>query len=334
MANLFARVKVKGWGGEPRQGDGVRTLYVATSGELVQPRTGRPRPPMPLDGEPIPFDDPTDRRVHFARWLVSPENPYFARAITNRVWANFFGVGLVENLDDMRTSNPASNEELLTAATRHVIDHKFDLKPLMKAILQSNAFQRSSTALPGNLQEQRYYSRYYPRRMMAEVLHDAIVQVTEVPTKFEWVAFPGADRQKTDLYPEGTRALQLFDSAVENYFLQAFGRNPRQIVCECERSDQPSMVQVLHLSNGKTLNDKLKAQGNRVDKLLELRRHGMSDSALLDEIYLVCLSRYPASEERAGLLGLLPAVGASDEREVVEDVFWGLMSSSEFMFNH
>ncbi|MFG0336155.1 MAG: DUF1549 domain-containing protein, partial [Maioricimonas sp. JB049] len=136
MANLFARVKAKGWGGESRNGDGLRTLYVVSSGELVQPRTGKPQPPTPLDGESLSFDDPTDRRVHLAEWLTAPENPYFARSITNRVWANYFGVGLVENVDDMRVSNPASNEELLAAAAGFVVEKKFDLKELMPPSLE------------------------------------------------------------------------------------------------------------------------------------------------------------------------------------------------------
>lgn len=334
MANLFARVKAKGWGGDVRQNDGQRTLYVTESGDLIQPRTGKPQPPTPLDGRPLPLDDPADRRASLATWLTAPENPYFARAITNRIWANFFGVGLVEKVDDVRASNPASNEALLKAAADYLVEQKFDLRALMRSILRSNAYQRSSRALAGNRDEQRFYSRYYPRRMMAEVLHDAIVQVTQVPTKFEFVTIPGAARQKTDLYPLGTRALQLHDSSVENYFLQAFGRNSRRIVCECERSDEPTIAQVLHISNGDTLNEKLKAPGNRPDKLVKLRRQGMSDAALVDEVYLACLARYPTDAERTPLLALLPAPGAADEPEVVEDLFWGLISSREFLFNH
>ena len=115
MANLFARVRAKGWGGDPRSGDGSRTLVVVEKGDLIQPATGKPQPPTPLDGTPIPFDTPGDRRIQLAQWLTSPENPYFARSITNRVWANFFGTGLVEPVDDMRVSNPATNEELLAA---------------------------------------------------------------------------------------------------------------------------------------------------------------------------------------------------------------------------
>jgi hypothetical protein len=334
MASLFSRVRAKGWGGESRNGDGRRTVYVAESGELVQPRTGKPQPPTPLDAEPLRFDDPADRRVALARWLTAPENPYFARSVVNRVWANFFGVGLVEKVDDMRVSNPASNDALLSAAADHLVKQKFALKALMRVILQSNAYQRTSRPLAGNRADRRFYSHYYPRRMMAEVLHDAIVQVTEVPTKFDFIAFPGADKQKTDFYPLGTRAVQLYDAAVENYFLQTFGRNPRRIVCECERSDEPTMVQVLHLSNGDTVNQKLHAPGNRLHKLLRLRREGMSGAALVDEIYLACLARYPTEAERRHLLDLIPPSGASNEEEVIEDVFWGLMSSREFLFNH
>ena len=333
MANMFARVKAKGWGGEARQGDGQRTLYVSDSGDLIQPRTGKPQPPTPLDGRPLALDDPADRRASLAQWLTAPENPYFARSITNRIWANFFGVGLVEKVDDVRVSNPASNEALLQAAADYLVHQKFDLRALMKAILQSNAYQRSSRPLAGNHLEHRFYSRYYPRRMMAEVLHDAIVQVTQVPTKFDSLLLPGGDRQKTDFYPLGTRAVQLYDSAVENYFLQAFGRNPRRIVCECERSDEPTIVQVMHLSNGTTLNDKLKSPGNRLDTLVNLRRQGMSDAALVDEVYLAALARYPTGAERDHLVALLPPPAGKEEREVVEDVFWGLMSSREFLFN-
>ncbi|HBL47093.1 MAG TPA: S-layer protein, partial [Planctomycetaceae bacterium] len=178
MANFFSRVRAKGWGGAQSAGDGIRTLFVATEGDLVQPLTGKPQPPTPLDGTPIDIDSPEDRRVYLAEWLTSKDNDFFSRAITNRVWANYFGVGLVEAVDDMRESNPASNEELLAAASDYLVDHDFDLKALMKIILQSAAYQRSSQPLPENKDEKRFYSRYYPRRMMAEVLLDAISQVT------------------------------------------------------------------------------------------------------------------------------------------------------------
>ena len=155
--------------------------------------------------------------------------------------------------------------------------------------------------------------------MMAEVLHDAIVQVTEVPTKFDFIAFPGADRQKTEFYPLGTRAVQLYDAAVENYFLQTFGRNPRRIVCECERSDEPTMVQVLHLSNGATLNEKLHAPGNRLDKLLRLRARGNVERCARRRdlpglpVALPDRARAPAAS------GPATAAGRTTEAEIVED---------------
>ncbi|MCA9044115.1 MAG: DUF1553 domain-containing protein [Planctomycetaceae bacterium] len=334
MANLFSRVRAKGWGGESRNGDGKRTLYVVESGELVQPRTGKPQPPTPLDGTPVSFDDTSDRRIHLANWMTSPENPYFAKSITNRIWANFFGIGLVDSEDDLRVSNPASNPELLAASAKFLVDEKFNLKPLMREIMRSQAYQRSSEVLEGNKDESRFYSRYYPRRLMAEVLHDAIVSVTEVPTKFDSIAFPGADKQATDFYPVGTRAIQLYDSAVDSYFLEAFGRNPRNIVCECERSDEPSMVQVLHISNGHTINDKLSSKDGRVAMLLDLHAKGMSLESLTDEVFLTCLSRFPTEEERSQTVAILKESSAEEFRPSVQDLFWALLSSREFLFNH
>ena len=230
--------------------------------------TGKPQRPTPLDGTPLPFEATEDRRIHAANWLTAPDNPYFARSIANRVWANFFGVGIVESIDDLRISNPASNDELLAACAKHVVDNKFDLKSLMRVILQSATYQRSSEPLAENKDEKRFYARYYPRRLMAEVLLDAYSQVTAVPTEFTQIGFPGNDFEKTAEYPKGTRAIQLKDSAVVSYFLKAFGRNSRQITCECERTDEPSMVQVLHIANGDTLNQKLQAKDNLIDKLL------------------------------------------------------------------
>lgn len=169
-----------------------------------------------------------DRRIALAAWLTAPENPYFSRAITNRVWANFFNVGIVEAVDDLRVSNPASNEALLAASAKYLVDNKYDLKSLMRAILQSKTYQRTSQALAENKDEKRFYSRYYPKRLMAEVLLDAISQVTDVPSEFTEVTFPGSDKAKTDAYPKGTRAIQLYDSAVASYFLKAFGSTGRQ----------------------------------------------------------------------------------------------------------
>jgi hypothetical protein len=332
MANLFARVKAKGWGGDGRNGDGARTLFVATEGELVQPSTGRPQPPTPLDGVPLDFDSPVDRREHLANWLTSPENPYFARAIVNRVWANFLGTGIVEPVDDMRLSNPASNDQLLDELSTYLVDHRYDLKQLMKLILQSATYQRSSLSIPENESDRRYYSRYYARRLSAEVLLDAIAQVTGVPSKFTQIGYDGNDFQETKEYPLGTRAIQLYDSAVVSNFLTTFGRNERDITCECERSNTPSMVQVLHIHNGQTINERLRDSKSCVSHALA---SGPLDfQTIIERAYLSSLSRFPTDTERQQLLELLTAVDTDQTAESVEDLYWSILSSREFLFNH
>ena len=331
MANLFARVRGKGWGGDPRSGNGLRTLYVAPEGELVQPRTGKPQPPAPLDGEPLPFDDPQDRRLALADWVTSPENPYFSRAIANRVWANFFGVGLVDATDDLRVSNPASNPPLLDALAQWLVEHDYDLKGLMRLILQSETYQRSSLPIAENEDDQRFYSRYYPRRLMAEVLHDAIAQVTEVPAKFTHLAYDGSGTVETKEYPEGTRAIELYDSAVLAPFLKTFGRNARNITCECERTNTPSLVQVLHISNGNTVNERLQDEKSCVGKVIA---EETANDVILKDAFLSTLSREPSSAEVTQLLPLLETAAADQRREVIEDLYWGIMSSREFLFNH
>jgi hypothetical protein len=330
MANLFARVKAKGWGGAFRNGDGARTLFVSASGDLIQPSKGIPQPPAPLDAEPL-TDDSADRREYLADWLTAPENPYFARAITNRVWANFFGVGLVEPIDDLRLSNPASNEELLAAASQYLIDQKFDLKALMRAILQSHAYQRGSVPAQGSEADTRNYAQYYPRRLIAEVALDAVSQVTGVPTDFKEIEFPGSDREETKFYAAGTRALQLYDTAVVSKFMRAFGRHQRLITCQCERSNEPSLVQSLHICNGETILEKLKSDKGHVAALLSA---DAPNYRIVEELYLSALSRYPTDSEMTQLLGVLNDTPTDQRRLALEDVFWAVMSSREFMFNH
>jgi hypothetical protein len=326
FANLFSRVRAKGWGGDYRSGDGLRIVYTDTQGELIQPSRGTPQPPRPLDGEPLAFDSPEDRRVPLARWLTSPENPYFTRAIVNRVWANFFGVGLVEEVDDMRLTNPASNEKLLDAATRFLAEQKYDLKELMRAILQSAAYQRASTPLEENRADERFYSRYYPRRLKAEVLLDAVSQVTGVPTEFHFLT---ADGKKGEKAP-ATRAQQLRDVFTDSYFLKTFGQPDRLITCECERSDEPSMTQVLHILNGDTVNQKLAAAGSAAEKAAG----EPSTDRVIDELFLAALSRLPDDDERQRLAGELNAAKPEEKRQVIEDLYWSVLSSREFMFNH
>jgi hypothetical protein len=325
FANLFARVRAK---------NGVATderiIFSATDGDLVQPLTGRPQAPKPLDAQPISLTARDDRRVPLANWLTAPENRQFSKAIVNRVWANFFGIGLVESVDDIRITNPASNEKLFNAAADYLVKNRFDLKTLMRAILQSEAYQRSSEALPENVADTRYFARFYPRRLKAEVLLDAVSEVTGVPTDFR-IDARNANRGLGKMYPSGFRALQLPDSNVASYFLKSFGRPERVSTCECERTSEPSMAQALHITNGDTLNDKLAKPGNRIDALLDGKH---SDEQIVEEAYLAALSRPPTSRERAAMMQALSTAPGEERRPAVEDLFWSLLSSREFLFNH
>jgi hypothetical protein len=333
MANMFARVRGKGWGGSTGEGDGRRTVFVVPEGDFVQPTSGKAMSPAPLDAAPMAIDDPGDRREYLAQWLTSPENPYFARAIANRVWANFLGVGLVMPVDDLRVSNPATNEELLSALGKFVVENKYDLKALMRAILQSETYRRASQPLAENEAEKRNYSHYYSRRLSAEVMLDAISQVTDVPTEFSEMSIlgPGGKRLKTKDYPRGTRAQQLKDAAVYSPFLKTFGRNERSITCECERSSEPSMVQALHLANGDTLNEKLAAKDNRIDQMIAA---GKTNYEIIEDIFYRALSRRPTDVEMLRLLQSASPTGDVPRRELLEDVYWGVLSSREFLFNH
>jgi len=285
---------------------------------VIQPRTGKPQPPRPLQGEAIPFDDTGDRRIHLANWLTAPENPYFSKAIVNRVWANFFAVGIVENVDDLRLTNPPSNPELLNALADYLIKNNYDLKKLMRLILQSSTYQLSSQPLPGNKADTRFYSRYYPRRLKAEVLLDAMSQVTSAPTKFK------------DQKP-GTRALQLADVTVSSYFLETFGRPDRLLTCECERSDEPSMTQVLHIVNGGTLNGKLKEKDNHLTLLIKQKT---PEPEVIRELYLSALCRKPNQRELTQIEAAWKEIKPAQQREFIEDLYWSLLSSREFLFNH
>lgn len=331
FANLFSRVRAKGWGGDTRQGDGKRTLYSVPSGELLQPKTGRPQPAAPLDAPPVVDQEGTDRREVLADWLTSPSNPYFTRTIVNRVWAAYFGIGIVNSVDDLRASNPATNEALLERLCQLLIENKYDLKALMRVILQSATYQRSSEVTAANKADSRYFARYYPRRLMAEVLSDAICSVTGVPEEFNQVNLQDGSMEKTDFYPKGTRALQLYDAAVRSYFLKTFGRNQREITCDCERSNQPSIVQALHLSNSATLNGKLAIPENAVKGMLA---DEPNDSELVERAFLRCLSRRPKPAELREYTAVLASTTPEERRTVTEDLLWSLLTSREFLFQH
>jgi hypothetical protein len=297
---------------------------------VIQPLTGKPQPPAPLDGKTLSLEDESDRRAELANWLVARDNPYFTRAIVNRVWANFMGVGLVEAVDDMRATNPASNEKLLTAMAKFLADKKYDLKALMRLIMQSETYQRSSGSLAENAPDTRFYSHHYPRRMMAEVLHDAVASVTGVPTQFS-VDRRNANGGIAEKYPLGLRAVQLPDTQTDSYFLKAFGRPDREKTCECERTLEPTISQVLHLANGATINKKLEAKNSFVSKLVE---ENASNDKIVKQLYLSALSRMPTETERRAMVMALSTANASDRRAAIEDLFWAVLSSREFLFNH
>ena len=248
MANLFARVGLKNG---DRAGDVI--VQSQPAGDIPHLRRGVPMPPTPLDGKPLSFDSPVDRRHYFADWLTAPENPYFAKALVNRVWRNFLGRGLVEAEDDLRETNPPTNQELFDALAKDFIRHKYDVKHLVRTSMNSATYQRSSNPMPGNSTDDRFYSHYLVRRLSAEVLLDAYSQATGVPTPFTHV-YSGVegDVAATNSFPPGTRALQLPDSRVASRFLDGFGRPGREQTCSCERQQDSSVSQALHLNNGQT----------------------------------------------------------------------------------
>ena len=317
MANLFSRVAVKNG---PDRGDLI--VYPARTGEINHPRLNVPLAPRPLDGPALPLEADTDRRQFFADWLVAPDNPFFARAAVNRVWKNFMGRGLVEAVDDIRDANPSSNPALLSALTRDFVDHRFEVQHLIRTIMNSTTYQLSSRPTGTNAGDLKYHSHYIAKRLPAEVILDAISQVTGVAEKF-----PG--------YP-GRRALQLPDAAVESYFLTAFGRPPRVTAADSERQQEPSITQALHVINGDTINRKLSAPDGLIRTLVD----GRSDNTTaVDRIYLAALSRHPTDEERRMLSQAMDDALArggpeAPRRPVLEDVAWAVLTGREFLFNH
>jgi hypothetical protein len=323
MANLFSRVRLKNG---DREGEVL--VLASAEGNINLPRLGLPLPPRPLDGQEMAMDDPTDRRQKLSDWLTSPGNPYFAKALVNRVWRNFMGRGLVEPEDDLRLTNPPSNQELFDALAADFVKSGYDVRHLIRSIMLSAAYQRTATPSGNNGKDDRYYSRYIVRRLPAEVILDALSQVTAVPTDFAG-------------YPKGTRALQLPDSQVASYFLTAFGRPERERTCACERQQEPNVAQALHLSNGDTINMKLRAAGGLIDRLLKTAE---SNDQILNELYLTALCRPPNEAERNKALAILSegsgapqgklAAGPEVRRAVLEDLCWAVLTNREFLFNH
>jgi hypothetical protein len=327
FANLFSRVGIK-------NGDrgGEFLVQSLPEGDVLHPKRGEAMPATPLDAKPA--TPGTDRREHFAAWLTAPDNPYFAKAVVNRVWRNYMGRGLVEAEDDLRQTNPPSNAELFDALAKDFIAKGYDVKHLMRSIMNSAAYQRSSVALEGNKADDRYYSRYLIRRLPAEVVLDTYSYVTGVPTAFTKVSVgqSGGDAPTGD-YPLGTRALQLPDTQLVSQFLDAFGRPERGQTCSCERQSESSVTQALHLNNGKTLNDKLRDSKSRVEDWMKEK---IGDEEAVRRVFELALCRPPRADEQADLLKIMNEAARDPQnsrREILEDVFWSVLTGREFLFN-
>ena len=289
-------------------------VYNRGSGDVRHPVGNRVMKPKFL-GEEEPDIKGQDRRKVFAEWLTAPDNPFFARNVANRIWAHFFGIGIVEPVDDVRVSNPASNPELLDALAAKLVEYNYDFKRLVRDICNSNTYQRRTTPNDSNVGDTRNFSHAQPRRIQAEMLLDCISQVTETKDKFKGL-------------PLGARAVQIADGTTSNYFLTTFGRSPRETVCACDVKMEPTLSQALHLLNGSTVEDKVKS-GGVVKRQMDAKK---SDEQIFEALYVRALSRKPAKEETQALKALVTE--GPNRQQALEDVFWAVLNSREFLFNH
>jgi len=289
-------------------------IFNSGGGEVNHPVGGRAMKPKFLGGE-TPDVAGKDRRVVLAKWIASPQNPWFARSFANRVWAHFMGVGIIEQVDDVRVSNPASNPELLEALGKQFTETRYDLKALVRDICNSRTYQRSTQRNESNASDERNFSHAVIRRIKAENLLDSISLVTDTKDKFGGL-------------PLGARAVQIADGASSTYFLTTFGRATRETVCSCEVKMEPTLSQALHLLNGDTVNSKIQ-QGGLIPKLLKEKK---TPEERITELYIRCLARKPSKEE---LDKITPTMGeGANQTQALEDVFWALLNSREFLFNH
>ena len=295
--------------------NGEQAVVSFGGNDLPHPRGGETVATRALGAAPADFSHVSDRRRVLADWLTADQNPFFAKAIANRLWAHYFGRGLIEPIDDIRQTNPATNPALLDALASHMRDVKYDLKAFTRTLLNSRVYQLSSAALPSNIDDQQNFSHFIQKSQPAEVLLDAISQSTGVPEDFNG-------------WPEGYRAIQIWDNHMPSYFFRIFGRPVRATVCECERSNEPSIAQALHLLNAPEIFEKISHRHGHVRKLAA---SDMSPAEMIDELYLSTLSRYPTSAEKELMLS---AFDETDRRAACEDVLWALLNSKEFVFNH
>jgi hypothetical protein len=290
-----------------------RIIYDRRSGEVKHKITGKNMTPKFLGGE-VADTKGKDRRVVMAEWLTSSENPYFSTSIANRVWAHFMGVGIVDPVDDIRVSNPATNPELFQMLGDKLAEYKFDFRQLVRDICNSQAYQRTASPNESNKSDTRNYAYATVRRVPAEMLLDCVGQVTNTKEKFRGL-------------PLGARAVQIADGQTSTYFLDTFGRAPRDTVCEGEATSDPSLSQALHLLNGSATGGKI-SQGKVAEELLK----DATPEQALDRLYVRCLSRFPTAAERQALLESIKQ--APNPQQGLEDVFWAVLNSREFVFNH
>ncbi len=289
-------------------------IFNSGGGEVNHPVGGRAMPPKFLGGE-VPDVNGKDRRVVLAKWLASSQNPWFATSFANRVWAHFLGVGIVEPVDDFRVSNPASNPELLEALGQHFTATKYNLKALVRDICNSRTYQRTTHRNQTNESDEKNFAHALVRRIKAESLLDTITAVTDTKDKFSGL-------------PVGARAVQIADGTSSTYFLKTFGRATRETPCSCEVKMEPTLSQALHLLNGDTVNAKIQ-QGGLIPKLLKDKK---TPEERITELYMRCFSRKPTNEELGTLTGILK--GNPDRNQALSDMFWALLNSREFLFNH
>jgi hypothetical protein len=311
LAGFFTGVSLK------RLPDGSEAVVAKPGVDQKHPRTGQPVPARALGAKAADFTSVADRRQVLAAWVTSPENPFFAQAIANRLWAHYFGRGLVHPLDDLRITNPATNEPLLTALAVHLKEVRYDLRAFTRTLLASQAYQLGGETNDTNRDDRQHFSYMRPKALPAEVLLDAICQTTGVPEKFNG-------------WPLGVRSIQVWDNRMPSYFFRIFGRPVRATVCECERSNEPSISQALHLMNSPEVNEKI---AHRRGIARRLAASPMTPDQLIDEVYLGTLSRFPTAAERALLKTAFEAPGA-DRHQAVEDVVWAALNTKEFLYNH
>lgn len=317
FAAFFGSVKQKGAALSPPISAGTETFYFGRGGTVKHPVTGEVMSPRPLDARYQAGAKDADPRRGLADSLVAPDNPYFAPAAVNRVWANFFGRGLVEAVDDFRISNPAVNPGLLAALAEDFATHGFDLKHLMRTIMESRLYQLSSTPNEFNLADTRNFSRAYRRRLPAEVLLDAVNDVTGTTDVLAGL-------------PPGSRAVQAWSYKIESQFMDAFSRPDPSMDPPCERDAHISVVQSLHLMNSRGLQTKLSSAEGRARELAGSAR---TPTEIVTELYLLTVNREPTTEE----LAIATATFKDDKagrQAATEDVFWALLNSAEFVFNH